>query len=324
MSAALQRLSDAPVVVTGGNGFLGSHIVAQLLHAGARVHALTRPGSSDVRLRRFSGSVALHQADVQDAPLVEELLRHISPQIVFHLAGVLNAGLGEAQFDAAFATNVMGTLNVVRGAHRARCERVVLAGSCAEYAPSDAAVDETAELRAQTPYAASKTAAWSLALGECAGRATALVTIRLFTPYGPWERTSRLVPGAIVHCLRREPFAMTTGMQTRDYLSIDDAARAFLLAGVIDAARDQIINVGAGEEVQIRQLVMDIATLTGADHALLQFGAIPLRENELMRQRATIGKATRLLGWSPTLGLREGLEQTVRWYREHGDLLDAL
>lgn len=256
--------------------------------------------------------------DLSQADHVAAAIRHAAPRVFFHLAAILDLSLGQRAASATYATNVLGTLHVVRAAQDCGCTRVVLAGSCAEYAASDLPLTEVALLAPDTPYAAAKTAAWALATGLCAGSVTSVMTIRLFTPYGPTEKTGRFVPAAILHCLSRTPMAMTTGRQARDYLYVDAAARAFLLAGAI-STESTVVNVGSGREIALGDLAEIIAALTNCDPALFQRGALPTRSKERFHQCADTSRARQLLAWQPQVPLREGLLRTIAWYCDHGN-----
>lgn len=295
-------------LVTGAAGFLGAHVARALAAAGAQVSALVRPDTDVWRLAPMLDEIDLVRSDVRalsDAALSGRLGRH---DVVYHLAA---AGVDQRQQDPAaiVETNVGGTMAALEHASRVGAERFVYCGSCFEYGEATAAREDRLP-DPRNEYAASKSAGWLLAHAH--GRRTGLdvVTLRPFTVYGPLEASQRLVPFVIARAVAGERIELTGGRQTRDWVYADDAAAAFVRAGVAEGIGGGTFNVCTGVETSVRALVEIVVELTGGT-ATPDFGARPYREPELWSLSGDPTAATDRLGWTAATPLREGLARTV-------------
>ena len=215
-----------------------------------------------------------------------------------------------------FAVNVQGSLNLW-SALPASVHRVVMAGTCAEYAAADAPVNEQYACDPRTPYAASKHAAVSLLRAFGLEEKRQVIVLRPFGPYGPGDDSDRVIPFTLRHLIAGESVPLSPGDQLRDFAFVDDHARAFLLAATADIPHAApIYNIGGGEAVTLRS-VMEAAAdaVHPSARELLQFGALPHRAEEARVICADITAARRDLGYEPTVRLADGLAKTVSWIR---------
>jgi UDP-glucose 4-epimerase len=291
------------VVVTGGAGFIGSHVVDALLAAGATVHVLDdlssgRPANLAMALDR---GAELHTADVTDEDETTRVMTLAGPRVVIHLAAQIDVrrSVDRPAFDAT--VNVAGTAAVLEAARRAGVERVVLASTAAVYGrPDKLPTPERATLRPLTPYGAAKAAAEAYL--DLYRRLYGLSTLalRMANVYGPRQDPhgeSGVI--AIFNGAAAEQRPVTVhgdGHQTRDYVHVDDVARAFLLAAA--TAATGAVNIATGHETSVRQL----AELLGVE--VLQG---PGRVGEIPRSCLDTAAARRRLGWSARTPLRSGL-----------------
>jgi nucleoside-diphosphate-sugar epimerase len=141
-----------------------------------------------------------------------------------------------------------------------------------------------------------------------------IVTIRPFTFFGPGERATRLIPSVILSILKGCPIRITSGTQTRDYTYVDDMVRAFLSAGVANKAIGEIINVGSGKDLPVREIAERIRNLMNAD-VPIEVGAVETRKDEAWRLCCDNSKAQMVLGWKPSLTFDEGIRRTVEWLK---------
>ena len=194
----------------------------------------------------------------------------------------------------------------------AGCRRLVALGTCFEYAPSEMPLSEASPLDPRTPYARAKLAARERLADVCAGTATSLAWARLFYLYGPFEDTRRLVPAVTLALLEGRAAPTTAGAQLRDFLHVDDVARALVAIAESDLAGP--VNVASGRPVTVRELVGTIGRLVGRED-LIELGAIPYAAGDPM---VVAGDVRRLesSGWAPELSLEEGLRRTVAWWSE--------
>jgi nucleoside-diphosphate-sugar epimerase len=301
-------------LVTGAGGFIGGHLCRALAQAGRTVQAWVRPGTAGRSALPCSGpGIHRREVDVRDAAAVAAALAAWPPARVFHLAGIRLFGNHAANLAQMFDTQVQGTLNLLQGLPAAT--RVVVAGSCEEYGRAPVPFDEARPAQAQTAYAVSRLATTlaCLSLAE-----PAISVARLSVVYGPGQVGEMFIPSLMQACARGQPFAMSSGEQTRDFLYVDDAVRGLIALADSDAAIRQVVNVGSAREITVRQVAEQVAQLAG-NSARLQIGAIASRPGEASRYGCAIDKMQALTGWQPQVDLPEGLARTLAWWRVQPD-----
>lgn len=312
------------VCVTGGAGFIGSHLVDALLSLGATVWVIDDLSNSTTthleehivlepeRITFVYGSI-LDEASLRDAVRQAE--------IVFHLAAVGSVPRSIVEPLRTWAVNTTGTLRVLEAA-KARGARVVLAGSSSVYGDSPTMPRHESQTPApMSPYALSKLAAeqavtvWRRTYGLPG------VTLRYFNVFGPRQAADSAYAAVVASFASRllsgqPPLIFGDGSQSRDFTFVGNAVLATLLAGAVDAGRiaGEAINVGTGRRTTILELAEVMANLAGAGDAASPIFSEP-REGDVAHSLADIGKATTLLGYSVVTDLREGLEETMTWYR---------
>lgn len=307
-SSTESALTGRRVVVTGANGFIGAHVVNALLLAGADVVPVVRPSTEPWRLEALAPDVPILRADVRALDEGETVQRVRSADLVLHLAA---AGVLPGMHDVRELVdhNVAGTLATMRFAERVRARRVVCCGSCFEYGNVSRAA-ETLPLRPLSEYGATKAASTTLA--QAIGRriGMAVVVLRPFTVYGPLEDTRRLVPYVMARALAGLDIELTSGRQTRDWLFIDDAVDAFLLAATAPDVAGETFNVCTGVEIPVREVVEQIVEQTGGT-GRPRFGARADREPEHWTLSGDPAHATERLGFTARVSLAVGLARTL-------------
>jgi nucleoside-diphosphate-sugar epimerase len=298
------------VLVTGGAGFIGGHLCRLLLEAGASVEIWSRQsGASPVGTAMPDGA-KMYAIDVRDRDAVAAALNARPPDRVFHLAGVRLMGNSADNLAAMIETHVLGAMNVVRGL-RPDC-RTVVVGSCEEYGRGTVPFRETQPPDAQTAYSISRLAT---TLACLAVPSPPICLARLAVVYGPQQTGSMFVPSLLEACAAHRPFAMSSGDQTRDFLHVDDAARALLALSDTEAAMGRVVNVGSGVERTVRDVAEQAVRLSGKG-ADLRVGAIPSRPGEASRYVCAIDTIRSLTGWQPQVSLEAGLMSTLAWWRQ--------
>ncbi len=310
--------SGRRVLVTGADGFIGLHLVRHLLGGGDQVVAVVRR-LPPRRLDPGLASLTLLPVELTDAPAVASLLADAEPDLVFHLAA---AGVrGGVRGDAVMADNLAAARALVSGLLQlGRPLRLVNVGSCFEYGEG-AHMAEDHDLNPTNAYGEAKRAAGALIHDLSRGSAVSAVTVRPFTPYGPFEAPSRLVPHVICHALDGRDIPLTSGRQQRDFLYVADLAEG--IAAAAGAPADAMINLCSGTGTPVREMVELILELMGNPVAA-QFGAVPDRAGEMWVQSGDNARAAEWLGWRPKTDLAEGLRQTIDWVADHRDLLARL
>jgi nucleoside-diphosphate-sugar epimerase len=305
-------VTAARVLVTGAAGFVGSAVVAEFVRRGHRVTAAVRPGSDPHRLEPLWGAIDLHQADLRDPDAVERLVWKSRPELCIHLAAA-GAVTRCDDLDEVVAANTLAPLALGRALERSGCGRLVTAGSSSEYGPAAGPMDEAHLPDPDDVYGAAKLAGMVLLRAAARTWNMRVAHLRLFSVYGPGEDPRRLVMSVLLALRTGAPIDLTPGGQVRDFVYVDDVARAFVAAGERDIASGIVVNVGSGAEVTVQRLAVTAAAVVGADPSLLRFGARPYRLGERFAWRASTDLAAEVLGWRATTPLGAGLAATNAW-----------
>jgi nucleoside-diphosphate-sugar epimerase len=297
------------VLVTGASGFIGVPLLRKLLQEGCEVHALDTRESSGPCLDQ----VTWHTADLLDQAALGQVLEEVRADRLVHLAWYVSHGsFWTAPENVEW---VQASLGLLRGFLAAGGRRVLMVGSCAEYrwGGTEDLHEDTSEIAPATLYGVCKDALRRVASAYAASLDAELAWARLFFLYGPREQSGRLVPSVIRSLLAGEPVATGTGEQVRDFMHVEDAAAG--IAAVLASKLTGAVNVASGEPVQIASILDTIGGLTGAG-GLIERGARPTPPGEPDRLVANVDRLHREAGFSSTRSLREGLAETVDWWRE--------
>jgi nucleoside-diphosphate-sugar epimerase len=312
----MSSLKGCRVFVTGGTGFIGSHLVAALLREGAEVGALIRSSANTGRLQPYRDQLHLVEGDIcQTDSLLP--VQTFKPEVVFHLAAYGVERPLDSVSDAV-NVNVQGTTNLLSlfsGKLGANLRAFVYTGTDFEYGIGSGLRTECDALCPPNYYAASKSAGWLFCRAFTEIYGIPVVGIRPFLTYGPDQGERRLVPYVILSALAGQDIKLTGGDQVRDFIYVDDVAQGILCAAKVPDAVGGMFNLGTGIGVSLRTVVQRIIELTGSASRPL-FGAIPYRKGEICDLRADVSKSLRVLGWSAKTTLDFGLGQAIEWYRK--------
>ncbi len=289
-------------MLTGATGFIGRHTLSALTQAGHEVHAVAR------RRGPAKAGVIWHEADLLAGC---EVVGEVKPEILVHLAWY--AEHGKFWSSPENVRWVEASLALLRAFAVAGGRRVVMAGTCAEYEWSRDVYQESAPLRPTTLYGAAKHGLHVVASAFAEQAGLSLAWGRLFFLYGPFEAPGRFVPSLVLPLLRRESAGMTEGSQRRDFLHVADAGAAF--TALADSPVTGAINVASGRAIALRELAVQIAQLLDGGE-LLQIGARPTPAGEPPALVADVRRLSEEVGWSPKIGLGDGLASVIAWWRE--------
>ncbi len=317
-----QPLPSRPLVpmralVTGATGFIGSHLTRRLVAKGVEVHVFVRDGSDPWRLQDVWYRLHIHRGDLRSYDDVRRVVRAVRPETVFHLGSYVNVKRSLEDVDEINETIVRGTLNLVRAILAEVPDAFLInTGTCEEYGDGPVPFREDQLPRPVSPYSAAKTAATFFV--QMAHRSLGLkgMTVRPFLTYGPAQQPLRLIPQAILAGLLRREFKMTPGEQTREFNYVDDIVEGYLQIARHPDVAGEILNLGNGREIQIREVVRLIFDLMG-NPIEPQIGALPYRPGETWHFYSDPTKAQQLIEWYPTTSLKEGLQKTIRWYERN-------
>jgi nucleoside-diphosphate-sugar epimerase len=296
------------VLVTGGNGFIGRHLVRRLLRDGHDVSLLLRsPDPVDPRAARLSLSRF-------DAEGIAVALRGRRFDWVFHLAGY-GVHPGDRDAEMMFRVNVDVTRILVELASSCSPRAVVIAGSGSEY-DFDGVEGPLTEYHPLEPYklyGASKAAATLCTAALATARQMPFAACRIFGVYGPGEAPHRLVPSLISRLHGSGRIPLSAGLQKRDFLFVDDVVDVFTKVAVAleSEPRQFILNVGTGQPIAVRDFAQSVATIAGIAASRLGFGDIPMRLDEPMIFSGNSERLHTLTGWTAKVGVADGIRRCL-------------
>jgi len=312
-------VSSRDVLVTGGTGFVGANLVRRLVADGHKVHLFTRRGRNQWRLDGVLSEVENHSVDLWDAATVGTLVERIRPAWVFHLA-TYGAYPEQNDFTEAVRTNVEGTLNLVRACISTGVETFVNSGSSSEYGFKDRAPDEDQGVDPISYYAATKASATIICRQLARMHAVRIVTLRLYSVYGPFEEPGRFIPALVLAGLRGSLPPLADPKIARDFVYIDDVIEAFLLAAASPALEPgDVYNVGTGVQVTLAKAVavaQELFGITGQP----AWGSMANRSWDTSVWIADANRIREHLGWRPRHDFSTGLKLTRDWFEAHPDL----
>ncbi len=311
-------------LVTGATGFIGSHLTRALVAKGVEVHLLVRPSSNTWRLNDVWFRVHVHYGDLASFEDVQRVIRAVQPETIFHLGSYVNVKRSLDDVDEINRVIIGGTLNLIRAVLSETPDCFFInTGTCEEYGDGPVPFREDQLPRPVSPYSAAKAAATFFT--QMAARSLGLraVTVRPFLTYGPAQQPLRLIPQAILAGLLKREFKMTPGEQTREFNYVTDIVDGYLQIARHPEVAGEIINLGNGKEIQIREVVRLIFDLMG-NPIEPQIGALPYRPGETWHFYSDPTKAKQLLGWEARTPLEEGLRRTIAWYEKNLDRVKAL
>jgi CDP-glucose 4,6-dehydratase len=315
-------------LLTGGNGFVASHLARALLERGDAVTVLElapRPRSG-LTLQGVREEVELVEADLRDAERVGATVATGEFDVVFHLGAQTLVGPAMADPTATFETNVRGTWTLLEACRRAEVPAVVVASSDKAYGPSEELpYREDMQLRPASPYEASKAAADAIALSYFPAYGLPVAVTRFANIYGGGDANfSRLIPEAIAAVLDgRRPQIRSDGSPERDFLYVGDAVAAYFAVesavGAGGPGAGEAFNAGGEQPHSVAEVLETISAVSGSGLEPEYLGT-GNPAGEIDRQYVDSTKLRELTGWTPAVGLRDGLIRTLDWYREHSEL----
>jgi len=290
------------ILVTGANGFIGSHLCLRLCQEGAEVHAVYRSEHPDVTGPQW------WQANLAELDEVRKIGRETRPDLIFHLASHVKGAPDIEHVLPTFQSNLQSTINILILAAELGCSRVVLTGSLAE--PDG----KNGEAFPSAPYAAAKWASTGYARMFHALYQVPVLIARVFMVYGPGQKDlTKLIPYVTLSILQGRIPSISSGQRLVDWIYVSDVVDGFLALAQTPQLDGATLDIGSGSLVSIRDIVEDLIRITGSS-VNAQFGALPDRPLEPTRV-AKVDDTYAKTGWKPRVSLREGLENTVRWYR---------
>lgn len=303
-------ISDAPrLLVTGGSGFIGRHIVKVALKKGWKVTNL----SIGYEEEPITEGVCTLCVDLTNRQELIDSLKEQSFDYVVNCAGFIDHSPFFKGGRNLIESHFNGLQNLLEAVNKTRLKRFIQIGSSDEYGNQPAPQKESERESPISPYSLAKTAATHLLQTLYKTESFPAVTLRLFLVYGPGQGDKRFLPQIIQNCLNGISFPVSEGKQLRDFCFIEDMVRAVFLALEHEPATGEVFNIASGQPVTIREMIETVKYLIGKGEP--RYGAFPYRPGENMQLFADASKAEKLLGWKSEISIQEGLLRTIEYYK---------
>lgn len=324
-------MSNQKILVTGADGFIGSHLTELLVKSGYQVKAFVQYNSFnswgwlDKIDSNILNDIEVFAGDIRDPFGVKKSME--SCQAVMHLAALIGIPYSYHSPESYLETNIKGTLNIVQAARELELERVIHTSTSevygsAQYVP----IDEKHPLQPQSPYSASKIAADQMAMSYYYSFQTPVTTIRPFNTFGPRQSLRAVIPTVIAQVVQgAKEIKLGALTPTRDFTYVMDTAKGFLRALQAPNIAGKTINLGVNYDISIGDLIDTILGLMQKDvTVILDEQRIRPKKSEVQRLCSDNRLAKTLLGWEPELagieGLKQGLEKTIQWFTQAENL----
>ncbi len=308
------------VIVTGGTGFIGANLVRRLLMEGHEIHLLVRPKYNPWRIDRIKKNIILHELIFEDVHSIINLFKKIKPHWIFHLA-TYGAYSFQTDMHKMMQTNISLTANLLKSAINQGFEAFVNTGSSSEYGYNSDRPRETDIAMPNSEYAITKLTATVLCQLKAKSHKMYIPTLRLYSVYGPYEESTRLIPTLIAHGLKNRLPPLVGPRISRDFVYVEDVCDAYLKASQ-KKANDYgpIYNVGSGTQISMRDLV-NIAKKVMNIETMPVWKSFPNREWDMQIWRANNKKIKDELVWKAAHSFEQGLSKTTKWLQEDPFLL---
>ena len=305
------------VLVTGATGFVGANLVRRVLQQGYDVHIFTRASSNKWRLADVMSKLNDYTVDLVQTGKLKALIRHVKPDIIFHLAASGIYGGVNLTERKLIENNFWGTVNLVNACRDIDYKCFVNTGSSSEYGPKKHPMKETDVCEPINMYGITKCAATLYGSFVAKTEGKPIIGLRLFSPYGPYDDKTRLVVYSIVNALQNNDLNLANPDAVRDYIYVEDILNLYLK--IIDRAyelKGEVFNVGGGSQTTISYIVGKVIELTQSK-SKVNWGVAGGRRWDTERWEADIEKTSKAFDWKPTYSIEEGLKNTVDWFRNN-------
>ena len=319
------------IFLTGSEGFIGSHLAEKLVKNGHDLtclvlyNSLNSWGWLDKINEKVKKNIRVVTGDIRDEFAINKIIRK-NTEVIINLAALIGIPYSYRSPKSYFETNSIGLMNILNLSINSNVQKIIHVSTSEVYGtPKKVPIKENSPINAQSPYAASKVAADQLALSFYKSYGLPVSVIRPFNTYGPRQSTRAIIPTIITQALKNDKIEIGSLFPKRDLLFVEDTVEGIISAIGNKKSIGNIINIGSGYEISIKDLANKICKILRTNKTL-KSKKIRKRPNksEVMRLLASIQKAKKILRWSPKIkgakGLEAGLVKTINWYKKKENL----
>tara|TARA_B100001057_G_scaffold221751_1_gene222172 strand:+ start:3342 stop:4313 length:972 start_codon:yes stop_codon:yes gene_type:complete len=307
-------LKNKKILVTGGAGFIGSHLTHRLLKEGAKVYVTVKYNSlvDCPRLVKIWNKINIIESDLRNTDSVREM-KKFQFDCVFHLAAYNHVGDSFKHVLENVSSNLISTINLLN--HGPKIKKIVHMGTSEIYGSQNKLPFDVKEKpNPMSPYAVTKFASELFSVLKSKSSKTDLLCVRPFNTFGPFQSEKAIIPEMIIKCLQNREIKTTGGKQTREFNYVDNIIDGILFLNKKIKNSTDPINVGSNKPVSIKNLVLKIHKLTKSN-SRLRIGSLKYRPNEIWKMQAN-NKFLISKGWRPKVDFEKGLIDTISWYKK--------
>ncbi|WP_010241096.1 NAD-dependent epimerase/dehydratase family protein [Clostridium arbusti] len=314
----MDDFKDKRVLITGGLGFIGSHLIPRMLKEKAKIFIIERKNSNPWRIKDITNKVNIIEADISNNEEIHKIIKTINPEYVFHLAAY-GVDSSKKEYIAATNTNIVGTVNILNSLRDTYCRKIINIGSCAEYGNRKDLMTEDMCPLPVSIYGSTKACSTILAHQIAKENNINIVTLRPFGIFGEGEAPHKIFCHIILSILQNKDVKLTNCEQYRDYCYIENIIDGMILSAKDTSIDNNIFNIASGNIHPLKYYVDLIFKNINTDKKPL-YGTIPYRENEMWTPKADISKIKSILHWTPKISLEDGIIKTIDWYKKNSKL----
>ena len=306
-------LKNKKILVTGGAGFIGSHLTQRLVNAGAKVTVTVKYNSiiDCPRLMKIWEKIDIVEADLRNTDSVSEM-KKLKFDLVFHLAAYNHVGDSFKHVMENINSNIISTVNLLNNGPKIK--KIIHMGSSEIYGlQSKLPFNVSEKPNPMSPYALTKFGSELFAILKSKSNKLDLICVRPFNTFGPFQSEKAIIPEMIIKCIQNKEIKTTGGKQTREFNYIDNIIDGILFLNKKIKHRIEPVNIGSNQPISIKNLVQKIHKFTNSK-SKLKIGSLRYRPNEIWNMQAN-NKFIIAKGWKPRISFDEGLKQTISWYR---------
>lgn len=320
--STVENMERLRIAIDGSTGFIGANLSEYFLTKGHEIHAITRPRGNNWRIHKIRKEINAHSLDITDRDATFNMIQKIRPDVFIHTAA--HGGYHfETDRDEIFKANLFGTTNVLDASIASNVPFLINTGSSSEYGIKNKPMKESDKINPETNYAVSK----ALATEYCLLRnntSTKNVTLRLFSAYGYYEESHRLVPYILYSAIKGNKIYLNNPNNVRDYVFIEDVASAYYSAVKMqkNITSGSIFNVGTGKQLSTKDIVKIVEKIMGCELPV-KFSNASIREGDKAKKwQAYTRKTARKLKWYPSNDIYSGLLKTKKWMEHNIEMYE--
>ena len=327
----MNSLKNKKILITGADGFIGSHLTEKLIKLNCDIRAMTMYNSFnnwgwlDSLTKEELKNIDIVNGDIRDVKFVNSACENID--VIFHLASLIAIPYSYNSPSSYINTNINGTLNILEAALQNNVQKIIHTSTSEVYGESNMiSISEKSNVISRSPYAATKIGADQLAYSYFSSFDLPVSIIRPFNTYGPRQSSRAIIPTIITQLLSgKKKIKLGSLYPTRDFCFIDDTVSGFLNVALHKKSIGEVVNVGSGQEISIKELVTLIGDIIGVKVSIISDKKrIRPKSGEVDRLKADIKKAKKLIKWTPKFtgknGLKKGLHKTIKWFSNKENL----